>query len=233
MGYTSREMILFQNEHFLAVDKRAGWLTVPSRFGAEDPRPCEGLDWERQLGARLFPVHRLDEEVSGVLLFAKSPDSHRQANGWFEKHEVRKLYEAFTEGDKTPTDQEKFVWESLLLRGKKRAYEKPFGKKAVTEATFHGTLQEGPNFFNSWRLEPLTGRSHQLRYELSKHGWPIWGDSLYGSKIRFPIDGAIALRAVQLDFKKCEGIKRLGLPELLPAVPLKEWMTLHRGQSNI
>jgi hypothetical protein len=178
-------------------------------------------------------------------------------------------------------------WEARILRGKKRAYESPSGKLAVTEARWLGTVTfrehtpcppesrwrrpeihsevwpphaqgpgerpprltegrcdpqgQGPgawteSFFRDaegrseasggalrlqhWSLRPLTGRPHQLRFELSRRGWPVWGDALYGSARPFPIPGGIALRAVSLDLGACPEAPRLGLPAVLEVTPL-------------
>ena len=58
--------VLFENENFIAVDKKSGVLSVPSRMGKEDPRPVLGLELQETLKKQIFPVHRLDFEVSGM-----------------------------------------------------------------------------------------------------------------------------------------------------------------------
>jgi 23S rRNA-/tRNA-specific pseudouridylate synthase len=119
----------------VAVDKRAGILTVPSRMGSADPRPCLGRDLERALGVRLWPVHRLDVDVSGLVLFAKSAPAHRTASAAFESRRVRKTYEALTEGaDHAPPLPATFSWQSRLVRGKRRTFEAPHGAPARTHA---------------------------------------------------------------------------------------------------
>ncbi|MBS1983183.1 MAG: RNA pseudouridine synthase, partial [Bdellovibrionales bacterium] len=70
--------IVFENPHFLAADKAPGWLSVPSRLGADDARPCVGRELEKTHG-RVWPVHRLDLEVSGLILFARNAEAHRAA----------------------------------------------------------------------------------------------------------------------------------------------------------
>lgn len=209
-------MRVFENESFLIVDKPPGTLSVPSRIGAKDPRPCALAIWQAETGARLWAVHRLDAEVSGVLCFAKSPDAHRLASQWFEHRAVKKLYEAVTEGESAPAEPEQ-RWESRLARGKRRAYEAPFGKPSLTEAQFSGPAEGLPSGLWLWRLIPHTGRPHQIRFELFKHGYPVWGDSLYGAKLAFPLPSAIALRAVRLDFTACSGREPLGLPAVVEA----------------
>jgi len=173
----------FENENFVLAMKPSGYLSVPSRFGDKDSRPVLGKKLEAQLGLRLFPVHRLDFEVSGLILFAKNASAHRAANQWFEQKKVRKVYQALTTG-MPPELGKKFEWKSKILRGKKRAYESPVGKPSLTLAEYQGQVRglDG-NQYLLWSLEPVTGRGHQLRFDLARHGFPIVGDVLYGSPI--------------------------------------------------
>lgn len=214
--------ILFQNAHVVAVDKPGGYLSVPSRMGAQDPRPCLGRELEKALGVRLWPVHRLDEEVTGVILFALTPGAHRDLSKAFEDRTISKRYEALTDLGVDPGahgfDQE-VLWECLMLRGKKRAYESPHGKPAATKARVIArvTLDDGPALH--WTLSPLTGRGHQLRFELYRHGFAIVGDTLYGSKRDFGRD-VIALRCMALSFANLPTLAdRLALPEEIKATP--------------
>lgn len=220
---------MFENEHFLAVDKRSGFLSVPSRMGQEDSRPCEITDWMTRKNMRLWAIHRLDEEVSGVLLFAKNPDAHRIANHWFEKRQIEKLYQALSipyQPNLRPSTKE--IWKSKLLRGKKRAYEREFGKEAITEAQWIKNLEWNGSNHSLWNLIPKTGRSHQLRFEMSKHGFPIVGDELYGSTQKLSNPNAIALRAVKLNFSQCEGRESVGLPAELVVSELETWLKSER-----
>jgi tRNA pseudouridine32 synthase/23S rRNA pseudouridine746 synthase len=208
-------MLLVDSLHFVAADKPAGSLTVPSRLGDKDSRPCFGRTLERELGARLWPVHRLDLEVSGIVLFARDAAAHREANTWFENRQVHKTYEAWTEGSPTGLAADvAHEWRSLLVRGKRRAFEAAHGKLAVTRATFVAAAAG----HLVWRLEPLTGRPHQLRVHLAAHGYPVLGDALYGATASFP--AGIALRAVRLDFTGCPGAIASGLPAAIQTTGL-------------
>ena len=211
--------MLFENEHFVAVDKPAAVLTVPGRQGQDDPRPCLANILRARLAVDLWPVHRLDFEVSGLVLFAKSAKAHRDSNTWFEERLIHKKYEAWSSGYVADETQSRQVleWKSTLLRGKKRAYESPHGKPSVTRATWLGQIRWRDLDVNSWRLEPLTGRSHQLRYEMSRYGFSILGDELYGSKIVFAASETIALRAVELDLSGCFDAKQYDLPARITA----------------
>lgn len=202
--------IVFENTHFVIVNKPAGMLSVPSRQGSKDPRPVVGLLLQKQLQTKIFPCHRLDLEVSGLLLFAKTAQAHKAANRWFEKHEVQKIYHALAEGDAARAEQflRQTEWQCKLVRGKKRAFEADYGDPAQTLVKFLGE-REGHLFFE---LSPLTGRSHQLRYEMYRHQFPICGDTLYGAKKPWS-DAGIALKATALDFRKSQKREAFGLPE--------------------
>lgn len=219
--------IVFENSHFVICDKPAGVLSTPSRMGAEDERNCLGIALQKQLGVQIYPVHRLDFEVSGLVMYAKSADAHRKSNAWFEHKTVSKTYRALT----TPQDfshipdnvknsrqkfkvseGQQFEWKSRILRGKRRAYESPEGKDSLTLAQYLGVNDKG---YLQWDLQPVTGRSHQLRFDLSRHGFPIVGDTLYGSKVVWTDKDAIALRAFKIDFTKAPGAQELQFPPVI------------------
>lgn len=203
--------IVFENENFIAADKAAGVLSVPSRFEKDDPRPCLGRLLEAHAGGRLWPIHRLDFEVSGLLLFARNEQAHRLANRSFEERRVRKVYQALSENPQQILLKEgqHFEWKSKLLRGKRRSYPHERGQLAITRATVKGT---SPDL--RWQLEPHTGRAHQLRVHLSAAQFPIRGDLLYGASRPFA-ENQIALKSVALDFSDSPELLPLGLPGLL------------------
>lgn len=199
--------IAYQNQDFIAVDKPSNWLSVPSRLGADDVRNTLGTFLQNQvLKKQIYPVHRLDYEVSGLILFALTKEAHKDCQIWFEDKSISKVYEALTENPQNSQlhPQQEFLWQSLLLRGKKRAYEHHAGKTAITKAS---VLSVKPL---KWELQPITGRSHQLRFELSKQGYPICGDSLYGAKT--PYENGISLRAIRIVFP-LDIQKKWSLPE--------------------
>lgn len=222
--------IVFENENFVLCNKPSGVLTTPSRFEAEDSRTCLGRVLETSLGIQIFPVNRLDLEVSGIVVFAKNAEAHRQGNSWFENKQVTKTYRAYSQGqrfDHIPADipnarkafelkaGDKYEWKSKLLRGKRRAYEAPHGKPSLTNAEYLG-MTDG---FHTWDLQPITGRSHQLRFDMSRHGFPILGDKLYGSLVQIE-EGYIALNSYKIDFSKAPKAEKLGLPKEIEILKL-------------
>lgn len=204
--------LVFSNRDVVVVDKPALWLSVPSRQGPDDPRPVVGIALQEQLSCRLWPVHRLDEEVSGLLLFARTPEAHRLLCTAFEGHLIEKTYHARCQG-RTPSDARLggwVRWTTTLLRGKKRAYVHDAGKPTVTDVWCHAEDASGLHFF----LRPRTGRSHQLRVELARRGCPIVGDRLYGAAAD-PTQPGIALRAIALSFSAWSDASCLHLPPRL------------------
>ena len=218
-------LIVFQSDLFVAADKPAGWLSVPSRWGGRDERPVLGRELETLTGGRLWPVHRLDEEATGLILFARTAAAHAEASGWFEHRRVTKTYEALSElpAGEAPPEGELQTWRSTLLRGKKRAYESPHGKQAETRALLLGSAPAPDGVALGWVLEPVTGRSHQLRWELWKRGCPILGDELYGARRPF-VPGAIALRCVRLRFPEEAARVPGALPPALEVGHLGPWV---------
>lgn len=217
---------IFENENFIVCDKPSQWLSVPDRF--ESGRPCLGLELQKQLNQQIFPVHRLDYEVSGLIIYAKNQKAHKVSQAWFLDKKIQKKYLGITSikqdfshwpKDKPypaqvieANDQQSFFWAMKILRGKKRSYESQHGDLSETEAVIQ---KKESNQWLYWDLYPITGKPHQLRLELSRHGFPLLGDELYGSKIQVDkvgwTNGGIALRAIQIQLN--ESItNRLGLP---------------------
>ena len=215
--------IVFQNENFVVCDKPASVLSVPSR-DRHDPRGCLGIALQHQLKQSVLPVHRLDFEVSGLILFALNKKAHRISQDWFEKRSISKMYTAVTSlqdfthwPEAIPTVRDKidlqlqknFLWKTKIQRGKRRSFESPHGEWSETRAQ----IEKVDGSKVSWNLFPLTGKPHQLRLELSRRGFPIHGDSLYGSKVKLASTAGIALQAVGLDLNHVSD--RLGLPSII------------------
>lgn len=205
--------ILFEDQNLISVVKPAGSLSVPSILGKKDPRPVVGLQLQEMLKSSVYPLHRLDLEVSGVLAFAKTPKTQKEILELWENGKVRKTYRALSShqnfshwpshvsGQLSDALVEN-PWISWIVAGKRRSFVASHGQKSMTRWK---QLEVGENHIE-WELEPVTGRRHQLRLELSRRGFPIWGDQLYGSPVPSPSTG-MALVAVSLEipgYKKIE-----------------------------
>lgn len=175
----NRGNVLFETNDLLVVDKPVGRDVIPSR----DPRApvCLRDAWAADRG-RLWVVHRLDRDTSGVLVFAKTPDAHRRWNGAFEQRRVQKIYVAVVRGK---LESRGVLREPLRAFGSGRVGVDPQGKPCETH---YRVLAEGRDA-QLVEAHPLTGRRHQIRAHLAHAGAPIDGDPLYGPPPR-PIGGA-------------------------------------------
>ena len=144
-------------------------------------------------------VHRLDRDTSGLILVALSPELHRALSGLFAQRRVHKRYVADVWG--VPEDSEGLIELPIA----KRQHRPPLygvdraGKACATRWRVLG----GSSGCSRLELEPLTGRSHQLRVHLQAIGHPILGDPLYGPDASAPLAAPIRrlhLHAADLGF---------------------------------
>ncbi len=212
--------VLLSSDHVVVADKPAGMLTIPGRQGPADPRHCLVREVARRFPGKIWIVHRLDREVSGLVVLARSAEAHRLLCGMFERRGIVKRYEAWTEGEPPAGPGLEAAWEGLLVRGKRRVWESDRGKPSRTVARCLGTIAWRSLDLLRWEMRPETGRPHQIRCQAASRGFPVAGDRLYGSTIGFLPD-AIALRAVGLEFRDAldADLRRLGLPRAIEAAP--------------
>jgi RluA family pseudouridine synthase len=205
--------ILLRTDSLLAVDKPAGRIVVPGRREGAEHSLKEDL--ETQLGQRLWVVHRLDRDTSGALLFAFDPAAHRELSIAFELGKIQKIYLAIVQGRlTTPLDLE---WPLVAgRRGRMRtAHENEVGKAARTR------IQPLHTFANATliEVEPLTGRTHQIRVHLARAGYPLLVDPQYG-RPALAVNSIIErtpLHALRLKWTGLEGV-----PNAEVAAPVPE-----------
>jgi tRNA pseudouridine32 synthase/23S rRNA pseudouridine746 synthase len=170
--------LIYCDDALLMVNKPAGLLSVPGR----------GADKADSLATRvqnIFPdalsVHRLDMDTSGLLVFARGADMHRRLSQLFRERGVKKHYTAMVAGR-----VENNMGEVDLPLGSdwpNRPRQKiniACGKSSLTRyrVLAHDTVKN----FSRLELEPVTGRTHQLRVHMAAIGHPIVGDRLYGGE---------------------------------------------------
>ncbi|MGB9857007.1 MAG: RluA family pseudouridine synthase [Dictyoglomaceae bacterium] len=195
--------IIYEDNHLLVVEKPAGILVQGDATKRvtllEIAKAYIKEKYKKPGNVFLGIVHRLDKNVSGVLVFARNSKSASRLSQAFREQRVEKIYLAISEGK---TSLKEGTWENYIFWDEKNRkaliFEKeiPGSKKAVT---YFKVLRKEKGLI-LWELNPKTGRKHQLRAELSYIGCPILGDKKYGSKEKF-FNNHIALHCFKIKFK--------------------------------
>jgi len=164
--------ILFQDDNIIAIDKPSGLACIVER-------DREKNNLHSQLSAlyphKIYIVHRLDKEASGIVLFAKNADTHRCLCRQFTEHTVRKTYLALLHG--SVAGNSGTIDKPIRQFGSSRvAVDIERGKPSVTEYEVIERFRD----YTLVRAYPVTGRRHQLRVHFYSIGHPIVGDPLYG-----------------------------------------------------
>jgi tRNA pseudouridine32 synthase/23S rRNA pseudouridine746 synthase len=169
---------LYQDNAVLAVDKPAGLLSVPGR--GEGHRDCVAARVQAAVPDALI-VHRLDQATSGVMLFGRGAPAQRALSIGFAERRMDKRYEAVVHGDVRGDAGEI----DLPLRcdwpnRPRQKVDHEHGKPALTR--WRVLSRDAAGRTTRLRLEPVTGRSHQLRVHLAAIGHAIVGDELYAAQ---------------------------------------------------
>lgn len=206
--------LLLNSEDWLAFNKPAGWLSIPPTQASRWPIL---KSWVEQHYGRVWVVHRLDIQTSGVVLFAKNAASHQKANQLFERHQIKKRYEALGLG-------------ALKLPVFK--VSKPIeGLPSVTQFEVMESFQvdsQSQKKIILFRAYPQSGRRHQIRIHLSKEGCPILGDVRYGGEKEFQLKtGVFTVSRVALHASRLELPGGVVIEAPLPQ-DFEEWLGLLR-----
>ena len=204
MDYSLKELIIYENTDFALINKPVG------------------TDSEHALGEGFFPVHRLDKVASGLLLYAKNPRSAKKLSEALQEGKIKKRYHIIVESAcdtskekdealsvKTNNAQETEASEAkhlpkegrfsdYLYKDTKKQKMFPVKKlrKGVKEAVLHYQVLEERDGLVLVDVELETGRFHQIRAQFSAHGFPLFGDGKYGSRMK----GNVALHCYTLSF---------------------------------
>ncbi len=165
--------VIYSDDDFIVLNKRSGILIAADRYNPDAPR----LDIlaEQEFG-RLYAVHRIDKDTSGLIVYARNPEAQRALSMQFEKREVHKTYHALVYGHP--------LWETLHVDlglkpdgdiRHRTVVDKRLGKKSITDFRLIGTC----GGFSWIEAKPLTGRTHQIRVHLAANGLSIVCDPLY------------------------------------------------------
>lgn len=190
--------VLYADDAMLVLDKPAGLLSVPGR--GEDKQDCLSTRAQRCYPDALI-VHRLDMATSGVMVLARGAAAQRSLNHAFASRAVTKRYIAIVDGNlAAPTETWGLIdlpiivdWPNRPLR----VIDHQRGKPSMTRwrALSHATDPDTTRL----ELEPVTGRSHQLRVHLLALGHAIVGDALYGDQRIQAMTERLLLHACSLE----------------------------------
>ncbi len=238
--------IVYEDEHFLALNKQADLIVHPAR-GRWHGTLVNGLvhygqKWSTINGNwRPGILHRLDRNTTGIMLVAKSDEAHWRIARQFENRTIQKTYVAICHGvpplradviDK-PIGKDKFVREKQAIRKIESGGKPAITKYEILEtffplsaSTFHNSehpsdkkLPPPPGGFCLVKLTPKTGRTHQLRVHMASIGHPMVGDTMYGGRTIEVGDFRFerqALHAAEISFVHPGTLERMTIAAPLP-----------------
>lgn len=210
--------ILFENEHFIAINKPSGLLSIPDRFGKD---PSLKTILQEQFG-KIYTVHRIDRDTSGLIIFAKDERTHKDLSRKFEGRDVEKYYLGLVNG--TMMNRQGTI-DIPIMEAPGKTTLMITNKKGKPSVTNYDVLEEF-GLYSLVQFQILTGRTHQIRVHAKYIGNPIVCDELYGDgqpvllssiKRKFklskneleerPLLNRLALHSWQLKFTDAEGNK--------------------------
>ncbi len=210
--------VLYEDNHLIAVFKPAGILTQGDETGdkclMDEVKEYLKEKYHKPGNVFLGLLHRLDRPVSGIILFAKTSKGASRLSEQIRSHKLIKIYQALVEG--CPKEK-KDILINYLKKDKEKNFVEVFDEEEFRPLDLVGSKKESNesdlqyaelsyeviksnNKTSLIKIILKTGRSHQIRAQLSHLGQPIVGDIKYGSKQKYQ-QGEIALCATNLIFK--------------------------------
>ncbi|MFH0764647.1 MAG: RNA pseudouridine synthase [Candidatus Omnitrophota bacterium] len=186
-----RYKIVYEDDRFIVVDKPSGMLVIPTP--KKEANTLTGL-LNRELDGRgieanAYPCHRLDRETSGLIIYAKGKLAQKLLMDEFKARRVKKNYVAVVQG--SVKKESGTIRSDIYNRNKSRS------EFAVTKFR----VLERKRDFSVLDVEPLTGRTNQIRIHLARIGHPILGESVYAFRKDFKVRfRRVALHARRLEF---------------------------------
>jgi len=213
--------VVYEDDALIVVNKPAGLLTVPLERRPDVPSVLDQIEqrWRSQGRRRPFPVHRIDLDTSGLVVFARNPDAQRILKDQFRRREPDRVYWAVVYGVPDPpsgTWRDALVWDEKALIQKETHPTDPRGNEAVS----HFRVIESFASASLIEVTLRTGRRNQIRIQARLRGHTLVGEDryTYGPDSLRPIDfGRQALHALRLTLRHPTDSRRLTFEATLPA----------------
>lgn len=164
---------IFENDDIVVLNKPGGMLSIEDGFKRSLPNLRSLLISKY---GKIWVVHRLDKDTSGIILFAKNEEAHKKINYLFSNRKVKKTYQALVYG--APIWDSKTINLWLKINGDRKhrtVVDFTKGKKAVTQLR----VIQKRSIITQLEISPETGYTHQIRSHCAAIGHPIVGDELY------------------------------------------------------
>ena len=171
-------MILYDDNEIVVCIKEKGVLSQQGKPGQKTMIDILSAE----LGGEIYPVHRLDKEVSGVMVYARTQKAAANLSTQVSSREMEKHYIATTEKSAL---QPEGTMEDLLYfdKGKNKSFVVKKERKGVKKAVLEYKEIASDENTTSFRVRLLTGRTHQIRVQFASRKHPLIGDRKYGSKL--------------------------------------------------
>ena len=232
MQYTLQDIkVIHEDNHLLAINKPVGLLSQGDATG--DPTALDlgklyiKMRYDKPGAVFLGSVHRLDRPVSGAIVMARTSKALTRMNKLFQDRKVKKTYLALTR--KKP-EGESGSLKHFLLKDKEKNVTKAYDQKgrrtaASKESKLEWKLLAMIDHYYLLEINPLTGRSHQIRAQLAAVGCPIVGDLKYGSRQKVD-DRSIGLHCLSMQFVHPVSKENIKIEAAMPSTEL--WKRFRR-----
>lgn len=226
--------VVYEDDWLIVVNKPAGLLTVPLERNPAVPSVYDRIEGRlRSHGKRRpFPVHRIDQDTSGLVVFAKTPSAQQALKDQFKRREPSRLYWAVVYGTPEPAEgtwRDFLVWDRRALIQKETHPKDQEGSEAISQYKVIESFQQASLIEVSLR----TGRRNQIRIQARLRGHTLVGEDryVYGPETHRPIAfGRQALHAHRLTLRHPVDDRRLDLEAPLPVDFLELLTRLRRGR---
>ncbi len=194
--------VLYTDNHLIAVNKQAGEIVQGDKTGdqplSEKVAHYLKVQFNKPGDAFIGVIHRIDRPVSGVVLMARTSKGLSRMNELFRDRKIRKTYLALVEGLVKETEAT-LVHYLAKNESQNRSRASLNPADGLLRCELNYTVLYRTDRYTLLEVEPLTGRHHQIRVQLSAMGWAIRGDVKYGARRGNP-DRSICLHAFKLEF---------------------------------